>query len=82
MAKDIVWVADMDTRKFHFVGVGKTKDEAEAALAKRWNLHAKNYNLARWNQGMGQSATVGEYFGVWNRALKLGSGYLDDESEE
>jgi hypothetical protein len=82
MPKDIVWVAEMHTGHFDFIGVGKTQAEAEGALAKRWNLHAKIYELPRWNQGMGQSATVGEYFGMWNRPMKMGVGYLDSESEE
>lgn len=82
MAKDIVWVADMETPNFHFAGLGKTKDEAEEALAKRWNQHAKTYKLPRWNQGMGQSPTVGEYFGVYNRPLRMGVGYMDSESAD
>lgn len=82
MAKDIVWVAQMHTGHYDFIAVGKTKDQAEGALAKRWNLHAKIYELPRWNQGMGQSATVGEYFGMWNLPAKLGVGYRDDEAAE
>lgn len=82
MPKDIVWVAEMFTEHFQFTGVGKTKDEAEEALAKRWNQHAKNRNLARWNQGMGDSPTVGEFYGMWNRLMKFGDGYMDSESAE
>lgn len=82
MAKDILWVATMNTGRFDFVALGHTKDEAEEALAKRWNLHAKRYALPRWNQGMGQSSTVGEYFGTWIRPMKIGVGYMDDESAE
>lgn len=81
MAKDIIWVAEMNTPRYQFVGLGKTQDEAEAALAKRWNIHAKRYALNRWNQGEGQSATIGEYYGMWNRPMKIGTGYLGDESE-
>lgn len=82
MAKDIVWVAEMETERFSFVGAGKTKAQAEEALVKRWNLHAKNYDLARWNQGMGQSPTVGEYYGMWVRPMRLGVGYMDSEAAD
>lgn len=80
MPKDVVWVAEMHTEHYQFTGVGRTKEEAEAALAKRWNLHAKHRNINRWNQGMGDSPTVGEYYGMWNRPLKIGEGYMDSES--
>jgi len=80
MAKDVVWVAEMHTPHFQFTSVGKTKEEAEEALAKRWNQHAKVNGLHRWNEGEGQSDTIGEFYGMWNRPLKFGVGYRDDES--
>lgn len=80
MSKDVVWVAEMHTPHFQFTAVGKNKEEAEAGLAKRWNEHAKANNLNRWNQGEGDSKTIGEYYGMWNRPLRFGFGYRDDES--
>jgi hypothetical protein len=84
MLKQTVWVAEMHTRKFDFIAVGRTADEAEKALAKRWNKHAKAYDLDRWGHST-QSidpGTVGEYYGMWVRPMNFGEGYMDGESAE
>jgi hypothetical protein len=84
--KPTVWVAQMESEKISWIGVGATRKEAEAALAKRWNQHAEtmnNYhgvNVPDWAEGF-DGTPVGEYYGVWVRKMQLGQGYLDDEDE-
>ena len=40
-ARKYIWVAEMETERFTWMGIGRTKDEAVAGLRKRWNEHAK-----------------------------------------
>lgn len=78
---DIVWVAQMSTESFDWIAVGMTARDAAVAMEKRWNEHARQRDLVRWDDGMGDSKTVGDYYGMWLRPLKLGKGYLDSDDE-
>lgn len=83
MAKKVVYVAEMDTGKFKFVALGKSAAEAEAALAKRWTKHAREYGLEPWNRpGTEDNETMGDYFGMWLRPMEVGVGYMEDEAYE
>jgi len=46
-----MWLAEVDTRHFHFEGIGQTKQEAETRLRRALRLHAIQYSIGdteRW----------------------------------
>lgn len=81
VGRDLVWVAQMSTESFEWIAIGRTAAEAARAMAARWDEHAGQRSLVSWDEGMGNSHTVGEYYGMWLRPLKIGRGYMDGDSE-
>jgi hypothetical protein len=80
MPNDVIWVAQMDTESYTWIALGRTAEEAGKALADRWNRYAKNNSLPSWAKGW-EGSSVGDFYGMWLRPLKIGSGYMEDESE-
>lgn len=78
-----VWLAQMESESFSWVGVGATPEEAAAALGRRWDEHALQMDagIPKWSERFGDTP-VGEYYGMWVRELQLGKGYRDNEGED
>jgi hypothetical protein len=92
MPTAFVYVAEMDTEHYKWVAVGRTAKDAEAALAARWNKHVEDVGRhdpeakpPSWKKGFGggeTSETVGDYYGMWVRRMRVGQGYMEDEEEK
>jgi hypothetical protein len=74
----MIWVAQMETQSYTWIALGRFPEEAEKALADRWNRHAKKEGLPSWTEGW-DGSTVGNSYGMWMRQLKIGNGYMEDE---
>lgn len=81
--KPSVWVAEMESESFSWIAVGKTPEEAAAALGRRWDKHVLQMDgaIPKWSEGF-NGTPVWEYYAMWVRELQIGKGYRDSEGED
>lgn len=79
---DVVYVAEMESERFTWMGIGRTPEEAVAAIGKRWDRQQRDRggNLFWDDTDTGES--LPEYYGVNVRKMRIGEGYMETDEGE